>query len=59
MRASTDERTHQVYQYICKDKPYILKELMEEYNPKAFLFYIPDVSKITCAVQVREPVADM
>ena len=45
MRASTDERTHQVYRYICKDKPHILKELMEEYNPKAFWFYIPDVSE--------------
>ena len=59
MRASTDERTHQIYRYICKDKMHILKELMEEYNPKAFWFYIPDVSKITCVVQVREPVADM
>lgn len=59
MRASTDERTHQVYRYICKDKPHILKELMEEYNPKAFWFYIPDVSEITCVIQVREPVADM
>ena len=45
MRASTDERTHQVYRYICKDKTHILKELMEEYNPKAFWFYIPDVSE--------------
>ena len=45
MRAGTDEGTHQVYRYICKDKTHILKELMEEYNPKAFWFYIPDVSE--------------
>ena len=36
MNIAIDERVHQLYQYICRDETHILKELMEEYNPKAF-----------------------
>ena len=56
---NTNERAFQIYQYVCWSEVHTLKELIEEYNPKAFWFYIPDVSKITCVVQVREPVADI